>query len=118
MSDRRAGGHIMNLCDVLAATPYWFGEGSKRPNDAEHDRLPEVVRPLVEDQKWASGDSDALRSLAYAHYVGALSEDEIQEQLLGSDADLVDAVVSSAATAAVPKDDLDPLIDAILAGRG
>lgn len=108
----------MNVSDVLAATPYWFGEGSKRPNDAEHDHLPEVVRPLVEDQKWASGDSDALRSLAYAHYVAALSEDEIQERLLGSDADLVDAVVSSSATAAVPKDDLDPLIDAILAGRG
>jgi hypothetical protein len=107
----------MNVNDVLSATPYWFGEGSSRPGDAEHDRLPDVMRPLVEDQKWACGDSDALRSLAYAHHVGALSEGEIRERLLGSDADLADAVVSSAAAAAA-QDDLDPLIDAVLAGRG
>jgi hypothetical protein len=108
----------MNVNNILAATPYWFGDGSKRPGDAEHDRLPEVVRPLVEDQKWVSGDSDALRSLAYAHHVGALSEDEIRERLLGSDAALVDAAVSSAAATAVPKDDLDTLIDSVLAGHG
>jgi hypothetical protein len=85
---------------ILAATPHYYVKGMPSPFGIPYEDLPREVRSAVGELRWSAGNPDDLRLLAYAHYAGALNEQELASRLVGSDEDLCGDVVDICSIAA------------------
>jgi hypothetical protein len=85
---------------ILAATPHFFVKGKPSPFDVPLENLAREVRSAIGDLCWLAHHPDDLRLLAYAHYTGALNEEELASRLTGSDEDLSADVVEICSLAA------------------
>jgi hypothetical protein len=73
---------------ILRATPHFFGQESRLPEGVTLDDLSAWVRHAVAGVQWSSDNTEALRLLAYAHYSGALSEQDLKDRVRGEEAAL------------------------------
>jgi len=106
----------MTISDILASTPNWFGNGAS-PIPDDFDKQSEQVRDAVASIRWQPGNLEALRLLALAHYVGALSESDIAQRLTGDNQALAGDVLALPSGANTTSDEsMDQIINADLNG--
>ncbi len=104
---------------ILAATPHFFVKGKPSPFDVPLEDLPREVRSAIGDLCWSARHPDDLRLLAYAHYAGALNEQELGRRVAGADEDLSADVadICSLAASAISDAELDAAIQSVFLDR-
>jgi hypothetical protein len=101
---------------ILAATPHFFVKGKPSQFEVPLENLPREVRFAIADLHWSIRHPDDLRLLAYAHYFGALNEQELAGRLIGSDENVAQEFADICSTAAPTVSDaqIDALIKSLI----